>query len=335
MRAVVCRSFDDPQATSVEEVASPPLRPGCVRLQVHVAGVSFANLLVLRGTHQNRAEPPFTPGTEVAGVVLECADDVTQVKVGDRVAAGVRSGGYAEEVIVPERTVYRLPAQVDFLQAAHFPTIYATAYAAFAWRAHLRPAENVLVMGAAGGSGLAAIDVARCLGGRVLAVAGTDDKLAAAARHGADVLIDRRAGPVSEAVLKATAGRGADVIFDPVGGEAFREGMRCIAPDGRIIPMGFASGDIPSVPANIALVKNITVIGLYWGHYVGWGRVPPVAGTDLKVRAAFDEMFNWCAQGRLNPETWRTWPLEGFRAALDAIASREVIGRVALTVRTD
>jgi NADPH2:quinone reductase len=306
-----------------------------VRVQVHVAGVSFANLLVLKGTHQNRAEPPFTPGTEVAGVVIECAPGVTQVKVGDRVAAGVRSGGYAEEVIVPERTVYRLPPQVNFLQAVHFPTIYATAYAAFAWRAHLQPAETVLVLGAAGGSGLAAIEVARCLGARVLAVAGTDDKLAAAARHGAQVLIDRRTGPVSQAVLAATAGRGADVIFDPVGGEAFRDAMRCIAPDGRIIPMGFASGEIPSVPANIALVKNITVIGLYWGHYVGWGRVSPVDGTDLKVRAAFNEMFDWCTQGRLNPETWRTWPLEGFREALEAIASREVIGRVALTVRAD
>jgi len=333
MRAVVCRSFDDPSATSVEEIASPPLRAGCVRVQVHVAGVSFANLLVLKGTHQNRAEPPFTPGTEVAGVVLECAADVTHVQVGDRVAAGVRSGGYADEVIVPERTVYRLPAQVSFLQAVHFPTIYATAYAAFAWRAHLQPGETVLVLGAAGGSGLAAIEVARCLGARVLAVAGTDEKLDALRRHGAQVLIDRRTGSVSHSVLAATDGRGADVIFDPVGGEAFREAMRCIAPDGRIIPMGFASGDIPSVPANIALVKNITVIGLYWGHYVGWGRVPPVPGTDLKVRAAFEAMFDWCVQGRLNPETWRTWPLDGFREALHAIASREVIGRVALILR--
>lgn len=335
MRAVVCRAYNDPQATSVEEVASPALKPGCVRVRVHVAGVSFANLLVLQGTHQNRAEPPFTPGTEVAGVVIECAPDISHVRVGERVAAGVRSGGYAEEVIVPALTVYRLPDAIDFLQAVHFPTIYATAYAALAWRAHLQTGERVLVLGAAGGSGLAAIEVARCLGGQVLAVAGTDDKLAAARRHGAEVLIDRREGAVSQAVLRATDGRGADVIFDPVGGEAFREAMRCIAPDGRIIPMGFASGEIPNVPANIALVKNITVIGLYWGHYVGWGRVAPVPGTEARVRAAFDELFGWCEQGRLRPETWRSWPLEGFREALAAVAAREVIGRVALTVRTD
>lgn len=330
MRAVVCRSFEDPSLTQVETLPSPPLIEGHVRLQVQVAGVSFANLLVLQGRHQNRSEPPFTPGTEVSGVVTECAAGVTHVRVGDRVAAGVRAGGYADEVIVPARTVYRLPDQVDFLAAVHFPTLYATAWAGLKWRANQQPGETVLVLGAAGGSGLAAIGIARCLGARVIAVAGSDEKLQAAARHGAEVLIDHRKGPFHQAVLAATHGRGADVVFDPVGGEAFREALRCTAPDGRLIPMGFASGDIPNIPANIALVKNITVIGLYWGHYVGWGRTPPPPGTELRVRSAMDEMLGWCAQGRLKPETWNTWPLEDFREALHAISSRQVIGRVAL-----
>jgi len=262
--------------------------------------------------------------------VLECAPGVTHLRPGDRVAAGTRSGGFAEEVVVPQATAYRLPDEVDFVAAAHFPTIYATAYAALKWRAAVQPGEVVLVHGAAGGSGLAAVEIARCLGATVIATAGSDDKLAVVARHGAQVLINHRKGPFRDAVLAATGGRGADVIFDPVGGAIFDESLRCIAPDGRIIPMGFASGGIPQIPANLVLVKNITVIGLYWGYYVGWGRTAPPAGTDARVRAAFDEMFAWCAQGRLRPQTWRTYPMADFRQALAAIAGREVVGRVAL-----
>lgn len=330
MRAVVCRAFDDPSATQVEELVPSALGPQSVRIRVRAAGVSFANLLVLTGRHQNRAEPPFTPGTEIAGIVLEVGAGVTRFKPGDRVVAGLRNGGFAEEAVAPERTVYALPDGVSFVQAVHFPTIYATAYAGLKWRAHMTPGETLLVHGAAGGSGLAAIEIGKRLGARVIAVAGSDAKLQAARRHGADVLIDHRDGGIAERVLAATDRRGADVVFDPVGGEAFKESMKCVAPDGRLIPMGFASGEIPTVPANIALVKNVTVIGLYWGYYVGWGRIAPPAGMEARVRGAFAEMLGWCAEGRLDPETWKTFALGDFRKALDAISSREVIGRVAL-----
>lgn len=330
MRAVVCRSFDDPARTGVESLPSPPLPPDGVRIRVRAAGVSFANLLALRGRHQNRAEPPFTPGTEIAGTVLEVGSSVWRFAPGDRVVAGVRNGGFAEEAISPVRTVYPLPEGVSFVEAVHFPTIYATAYAGLKWRAGIAPGETLLVHGAAGGSGLAAIEIGKCLGARVIAVAGTDAKLDAARRHGADLLVDRRVSGIAEAVLAATGGRGADVVFDPVGGEAFQASVKCIAPDGRILPMGFASGEIPTVPANIALVKNFTVIGLYWGYYVGWGRIAPPPGMEDQVRVAFEEMLRWCVEGRLAPETWRTYPLEEFREALAAISAREVIGRVAL-----
>lgn len=330
MRAVVCRAFDDPSATQVEELAPPALGPQSVRIRVRAAGVSFANLLVLTGRHQNRAEPPFTPGTEIAGIVLEVGAGVTRFKPGDRVVAGLRNGGFAEEAVAPERTVYALPDGVSFVQAVHFPTIYATAYAGLKWRAHMTPGETLLVHGAAGGSGLAAIEIGKRLGARVIAVAGSDAKLQAARRYGADVLIDHRDGGIAERVLAATGRRGADVVFDPVGGEAFKESMKCVAPDGRLIPMGFASGEVPTVPANIALVKNVTVIGLYWGYYVGWGRIAPPEGMEARVRGAFAEMLGWCAEGRLDPETWKTFALTEFRKALDAISSREVIGRVAL-----
>lgn len=332
MRAVVCRSFDDPAATQVEQVPSPALTPGTVRIRVHSAGVSFANLLVLTGRHQNRAEPPFTPGTEIAGTVVEVGAGVTRFEAGDRVVAGSRNGGFAEEAVIPERTVYPLPDEVSFVQAVHFPTIYATAYAALKWRARIAPGETLLVHGAAGGSGLAAIEIGKCLGATVIAVAGSDAKLQAARRHGADVLIDRRGASIPESVLAATDRRGADVVFDPVGGDAFSDSLKCIAPDGRLIPMGFASGEIPTIPANVALVKNVTVIGLYWGYYVGWGRIAPPPGMEARVREAFDVMLGWCARGRLDPETWRTFPLADFRLALESIRSREVIGRVALEI---
>jgi NADPH:quinone reductase len=332
MRAVVCHSFTDPSATMVEQVGPPLLQPGTVRVSIKVAGVSFANRLTLTGQHQNRSDLPFTPGTEIAGVVTECATGVTRIKVGDRVAAGVQSGGFAEQAVVPQATVYRLPDAVDFEQAVHFPTLYATAYAGLAWRAHLEPGETVLVFGAAGGSGQAAIGVARNLGARVIAVAGDDAKLAAARHQGAALCIDRRLGPVPQAVLDATGGRGADVVYDPVGGDAFRDALRCIAPDGRLVTMGFASGQIPTVAANIALVKNISVIGLYWGYYAGWGRLAPPPGTEDKVQAAMAVMLDWCARCRLTPRTCKTWPLEQFRQALDAIGDREVIGRVSLVL---
>lgn len=330
MRAVVCRSFDDAGAPGVEEIAPPACGPGCVRIGVHVAGVGFATALMLAGRHQNRAEPPFVPGTEIAGVVLECGPGVEDFAVGDRVAAGVRSGGFAEQAVAPRRTVYRLPERVDFAQAVHFPTLYATAWAGLDWRARLQPGETVLVLGAAGGTGMAALEVARCIGARVIAVASTAAKREAALRHGASLAIDPSAGPLAQAVLAATAGRGADVVFDPVGGEAFAQAMRCVAPEGRLISAGFASGTIPSVQANLLLVKNVSLIGLYWGYYADWGRVAAAPGVEARARAAMETMLQWCASGRLSPQTWRSYPLERLPEALAAIASREVIGRVVL-----
>ncbi len=329
MKAVVCRELGLDDA-AVEDVAPPEMSPGAVRIAVQSIGVSFANLLVIEGKHQNRQEPPFTPGTEVAGIVTECGPQARLFKVGDRVVAGVKTGGYAEQVVVSERTVFRLPDEVDFDMAVQFPTIYATAYGALKWRASLQPGEVLLVHGAAGGSGLAAVEIGKLLGARVIATAGSEAKVRATMNHGADVGIDYTKENFRDAVLAHTGGRGADVIFEPVGGSTFDESLRCIAPEGRIIPIGFAGGGIPQIPANIVLVKNITVIGLYWGYYMGWARQLAPAGMEHKVRAAFDELLGWTAQGKLSPHTWRKYPLAEFRQALHAVSSREVIGRVVL-----
>jgi len=335
MRAVVCRQFGVDAAVQVENLPVPTLDDDGVRIGVCACGASFANLLVLAGTHQNKPELPFTPGTEVSGVVLACGPGVSLFKPGDRVTAGIRRGGFAEQIVSPQRTVFAIPAGMDHDSAVSFPVIYGTAYGALKWRARLAPGETVLVHGAAGGSGMGAIEVAKCLGARVIASVSSEAKAAACRRHGADDVVNHREQPLREAVLALTRGRGVDVVFDPVGGEAFAESLRCIAPEGRLISIGFASGSIPQVPANIVLVKNFDVIGIYWGHYMGWGRLPSLPGEEDRVRGAMAEMFGWWAQGRLRPETYAAYPLDEFRAALAALSAREVIGRVVLNPLTE
>lgn len=329
MKAVVVEDYGLDHAR-LADVPPPSVGPQDIRIKVCSAGVSFANLLAIEGKHQNRADPPFTPGTEVAGIVLERGARTSLFKPGDRVVAGVRRGGFSEEVAAPECNVFALPDDVSFDAAVHFPTIYATAYAALKWRARLASGETLLVHGAAGGSGLAAIELGKVMGATVIASASSPEKLRVAAEHGADICIDYSANGFRDIVLAKTDGRGADVIFDPVGGKAFEESLRCIAPEGRIIPMGFASGIIPSVPANIALVKNITVVGLYWGYYMGWGRQAPPAGMPARVRKAFQEMLEWTSSGLLNPRTQSAYPLADFRQALQALSSRSIIGRSVL-----
>lgn len=334
MRAVVCRGFEREDQVAVEDVAAPHLTADGVRIEVLSSGVSFANLLTLKGQHQNRSVPPFTPGTEIAGIVTECGAQAAGVKPGDRVVAGLRSGGFAQQAVVASDSVFQLPDEIDFDTAVQFPTIYATAYGALKWRARLAEGETLLVHAAGGGSGLAAVEVGRMLGARVIATAGSARKLAVAREHGAQIALNYREGGFREAVLQATGGRGADVVFDPVGGAVFDESLRCTAPEGRIIPMGFAGGDIPQVPANLLLVKNITVIGFYWGYYAGWGKIPAPPGMDAQVRAAFGELFDWAKRGGLRPRTDRSFRLEEFREALAMIASRAVVGKLVLHPRS-
>jgi len=333
MRAVVCRAFGGPDEARVESLPAPPMVAGGVRIAVHASAASFASLLVMQGRHQNRAEPPFTPGTEIAGVVTEVGPGVDRFRPGDRVVAAVRSGGYADEAVAPQQTVFALPDAIGFATGACFPSIYGTVFAGLAWRARVRADDTVLVHGAGGASGLAAVGVARAMGARVIACAGGDDKLAAAREQGADALVDHRLDPVAGRVLALTGGRGVDVVVDPVGGDAFRASLGCLAPDGRLVSLGFAGGVIPTVPANLLLVKNVTLIGLYWGHYLGWGRQGVDAATTARVREAFAQLFAWTLAGRLRPRIDRTWPLEGFAEALARIASREAVGRVVLLPR--
>lgn len=331
MRAVIGRRFGGIDDLVYDEIAPPRLEPGTIRISVHAAGVSFASLLFIAGKHQNRPNLPFVPGTEIGGVVSEIAPDVrTNLKIGDRICAAVPSGAFAEEAVVDAGNVHRIPDSLSFEGATLFPTIYATAYGGLKWRANLEPGETLLVHGAAGASGLATIEVGRALGATVIATAGGERKIEAVKRYGADHAIDYLRGGFRDRVLEITGGRGADVVFDPVGGDVFDESLRCVAPLGRLIPMGFAAGRIPQIPANIVLVKNLTVIGLYWGFYMGWGKTQTDPALREKVRTLYNEIFDLFKAGKLSAPVDGALPLADFATAMRRVENREVIGKLVL-----
>ncbi len=323
MRAVLCNEWGGPEKLLLKDMPSPAIREGAARIAVHAAGINFADLLLISGQYQEKPAFPFTPGMEVAGVVTEVGAGVNDTKVGDRVMALIGTGAYAEEVIAAADRVYRIPDAMDFPSAAGFPVAYGTSYGAFDWRAHLQPGEWVLVLGAAGGVGLTAVEIAKAMGAKVIAAAGSQEKLALAQQHGADHLIDYSHEDIRERVKAITGGRGADVVYDPVGGDAFDASLRSIAWGGRILIIGFAGGRIPQIPANILLVKNIDVIGFYWGSYQS--RKP-----DL-LRQGYAQLFRWFEEGKLKPHVSETFDLAHVAGALDSLRQRKSTGKVVLT----
>ena len=324
MRAVRCKRWGGPADLTVEEIDPPQLTPGGVRIAVRAAGVNFADTLIIAGQYQSKPPLPFTPGFEVAGEVVACAADVTRCRVGDRVLAVVDLGGFAEEVVAQENDVYGLPDAVDEVTAAAFAIAYGTSHLGLKYKAALTAGEVLLVHGAAGGVGLTAVEVARRLGATVIATASGAGKLAVAGQYGAEHLINYRTEDIRERVKEITRGRGVDVVYDPVGGAAFDASLRCTAEGGRILVVGFASGTIPQIPANILLVKNLTVIGYFWGPY-RW-----LAPEMMK--ASFAELLAWLAEGKIRPHVSRTYPLEQAREALEALRARHSTGKIVLTV---
>ena len=324
MRAVLCKEFGEPETLTVEQVADPVAAEGELRIAVAAAGVNFADTLMISGGYQESPEFPFSPGLEIAGTVLECGVGVSGFAPGDRVMAGCPFGGYAEQLAIRAGDAYAIPDTMGFDVAGGFPVAYGTAYGALEWRARLQPGETLLVLGAAGGVGLTAVEVGKAMGAIVIAAAGGPEKCAIAGDHGADHVIDYRSEDLRGRVREITEAKGCHVVFDPVGGDVFDTALRCLAWEGRLIVIGFASGRIPSAPANILLVKNCGVLGFYWGAY---RRREPE-----RFRAAFDRLLAWYGEGRLDPLVSQTLPLERAGEALNLLRSRRSTGKVVLTM---
>ena len=327
MRAICCHRWAGPEALVLEEVAVPEPGPGEVLLQVAAAGVNFADTLMIEGQYQEKPPFPFSPGLEAAGRVVALGEQVSRVAVGDRVMALTNSGAFAEAALVRESDLFKIPDAMDWVTAAGFPITYGTAQGALRWHADLQPGDVLLVHGAAGGVGLAAVEIGKAMGAEVIATAGGPEKLAVAADHGADHLIDSRAEDIRERVNAITDGRGADVIFDPVGGPVFEASLRAIAWSGRYLVIGFAGGQVPQIPANILLVKNIAAMGIYWGSYrkKDPDRLPP----------AFAELFAWWQAGALKAHVSHRLPLAEAGKALKLLKSRKSTGKVVLTMTED
>jgi NADPH:quinone reductase len=324
MKVVLCREWGTPDVLRLEEIASKDLKPDDVRIHVRAAGVNFADSLMVGGTYQVKPPFPFTPGLEAAGEIVVTGSSVKRLRVGQRVLAVLRNGGgYAEEIVVNAAAAVPIPDAMDFITAAAFPVAYGTAHFALTHRGHLRRGETLLVLGAAGGVGLTAVEIGKAIGARVLAAAGGADKLAVARSRGADELIDYRVESIRDRVRALTDGKGADVVFDPVGGDAFDQALRAVNWEARMLVIGFAGGRIQAVPANLILVKNISVIGVVFGAQSE--RDPVLISRNLA------ELLRWWQAGRLKPLVAKVFPLAEASAALTALLSRSYAGKIVLS----
>lgn len=322
MKALLCRTWGGPEDLVVGDVPEPEPGPGEVVIRVEGCGVNFADTLIIQGKYQVKPEHPFTPGMEVAGTVLKTGSGVEGFRPGDAVIGMPGIGGFAEQVVYKASQAMRRPAGIDAVTAAAIPIVYGTAHIGLEVRGMLQPGESLLVHGASGGVGLAAVEVGKAMGALVIATASSADKLETARRHGADHVIDYRAGEFRNEVKDITKG-GADVIFDPVGGDVFDQSLRCIAWEGRLLTIGFASGRIPQAPANILLVKNISVIGVHWSNYRE--RQPELLGRS------FDRIFTWISEGKLRPLVSKSCTLEEAPQALADLAGRRALGKIVVT----
>ena len=325
MKAVLCKAFGPAESLVLEDIASPEPKKNEVLLQVHAAGVNFPDTLIIEGKYQFKPPFPFSPGGEAAGVVGAVGEKVTHVKPGDRVMALTGWGSFAEEVAVPGYSVMPIPDGMDFASAAAFGMTYGTSMHALKQRANLQPGETLLVLGASGGVGLAAVEIGKAMGAKVIAAASSEAKLEVAKAAGADVLINYSEGSLKDKLKEITGGQGVDVIYDPVGGDLFEEAFRSIAWNGRMLVVGFASGTIPSLPANLTLLKGASLVGVFWGSF---------AQRQPQDNAAnFQQLFKWFAEGKIKPLVSQTFPLEKAADAINHLGQRKAVGKVVVTVR--
>ena len=322
MRAVRVHELTGPTGLRVDEVPTPSVGPGHVLIDVKAAGVNFPDILITKGQYQFKPATPFSPGGEAAGVVSAVGDGVTTLKVGDRVAATMLYGGFAEQVVVPELAAVKLPDAVSFEVGAATLLTYLTTMHALADRAALQKGESMLVLGAAGGVGIAAVELGALMGARVIAAASSADKLAFCREHGASDVIDYSSEDLKDRIKALTKGNGVDVVYDPVGGSLAEAALRGTAWQGRYLVIGFASGEIPKLPLNLVLLKGCQVVGVFWGAFA--------MREPARNRAHAENVFAWVAERKLNPAIDAALPFTEAAEALARIERRQVKGKLVL-----
>jgi len=324
VKAMVAKAWGGPESLVLEDLPLPALGERDVRIRVHAAGLNFPDTLIIAGKYQVKPALPFAPGMECGGVVEAVGEKVRDFKAGDRVLATLVNGAFAEAVITNAANVFKIPDSMSFEIAAGFPITYGTTIHALQDRGRLKPGEILLVHGAAGGVGLNAVELGVAMGATVIGTVGSDDKAAIVKQYGAKHVINYSNESIKDRVKELTDGKGADVIYDPVGGDAFDQSLRCIAWDGRLLVVGFASGRIPEAPANLALIKGCSIVGVFWGAFA--------AREPQKNRANFAALFSLFEQGKLKPHVSVTFPLAQVPQAMQALLSRKTTGKVVISV---
>ena len=327
MKAVQCHSYGAPENLSLETLDDLNPQAGQVLIDIYCSALNFPDTLQIAGKYQFQPPFPFTPGSECSGQVKAVGEGVNHIKVGDRVMAMCGIGGMAEQVLVPETACRILPKEMDMRAAAGFNMIYGTSFYALKQRANLQAGESLLVLGASGGVGLAAVELGKAMGAEVIAAASSDEKLEHAKNAGADHLLNYGDGELKEKVKALTNGKGADVIYDPVGGDLFHQASRAIAWDGRLLVIGFASGEIPSYKVNLALLKSASIVGVFWGAW--HARFPQENEQN------FVEMFQMYKEGKLKPLVTQVFPLEDYAPALNTFLERKAVGKVVLEIQKE
>ena len=322
MKAVLCKEYGPPESLVIEDIPSPRPGKGQVVITVKACGVNFPDTLIIEGKYQFKPALPFSPGGEVSGIVKELGEGVNTVKVGDRVIAFTGWGGFAEEIVTDAAKLIPISGNIDFATAASFTLVFGTAHHALKDRAHIKPGETLLVLGAAGGVGLASVELGKLMGARVIAAASSDEKLEVCKQHGADDVINYTNEDLRERVKTLTGGNGVDVIVDPLGGNYSEPALRSIAWNGRFLVIGFAAGDIPRIPLNLTLLKGCSIVGVFWGSF-----------TEHEPRhnqENLQELLTWLTEGKLKPHISATYPLGHAADALNDVLNRKVKGKVVL-----
>lgn len=322
MKAVLCENWGLPDTLIIAELPDVVPGPGQVAIDVMAAGVNFPDVLIIQNKYQFKPELPFTPGSELSGVVRAIGDGVINAKIGDRVIAFIGHGAFAQQVLVPANSIIHMPPSMDFDTAAAITLTYGTSYHAVVDRAQLKMGETMLVLGAAGGVGLAAIEIGKALGAKVIAAASSDEKLEICRQHGADICINYSTEDLREAIKNATNGKGPDIIYDPVGGIYTEPAFRSIAWRGRYLVVGFANGEIPKLPFNLMLLKGASVLGVFWGEF---------AKREPKANLlAMRELITWLAEGKIKPHISGRYALKDTATALNDLAARKVTGKIVI-----